>query len=59
MLQEENAINLICFLLLGFVFSEGQDSLTVRPHSFLPCLPPSFPRAPPAVAEQIDPLLSD
>lgn len=47
MLQEENAINLFCFLLLGFVLGEGQDSLTVRPHNFLPCLPPSFPRAPP------------
>lgn len=59
MLQEENAINLICFLLLGFVFGEGQDSLTVRPHSLLPCLPPSSPHAPPPGAEQIDPLLSD
>lgn len=47
MLQEENAINLFCFLLLGFVLREGQDSLTVRPHSFPPCLPPAFPRAPP------------
>lgn len=47
MLQEENAINLFCFLLLSFVLREGRDSLTVRPHSFLPCLPPSFPRTPP------------
>lgn len=46
MLQEESAINLICFLLLGFVFREGQDSLTVRPHSFLPCLPPFLPLRP-------------
>lgn len=41
MLQEENAINLICFLLLGFVFREGQDSLTVKTTQFS-SLPPSF-----------------